>query len=556
MRVTADHPLFRVGGGGGNRSDADRPTVLALEREVLPTLLWACEAQDELDTDARASAYLALGKTARRPADVRAVLDGASRRDLPDAVHEGAVLALGLLRRSTPADAFDPETLDRARATCLEAYDDASLPSRTRAFAALSLGLLGDQRSAKASVLDRDGRWVVRELWLRVRESHASEELPAALLVALSLQDPRACPSGLLEGLRGLAASGRLEGRSRGSVTRAHAVLAFARLSPDGGTGVLQALLHSRSCDPRVRRSAVVALGTVASRLAPAPRAEAAGALARFAGRGSDPEGRGAMLVSIGRLLAADVAEGESGVVLAAGEALLEGLRDGTATVRPFAALALGIAFRDLDGPRAPDAATAFRERAVEVLRATASDEGVDPSTRGAFCLALGLARDEGAHATLSGIASRRSHPDELRGHACTAIGLAGKATPSAVLVLRGALLERSSEDLRRSAAVGLGLLGDVSAVPLLLEDLASGGSDHVLAQVVLGLGAIGDASAVPSLARVVRDGAATDLLRAIACAGLGLLGDREPVPSLSRLGTDSNTLAVTDALGEALSLL
>lgn len=45
-------------------------------------------------------------------------------------------------------------------------------------------------------------------------------------------------------------------------------------------------------------------------------------------------------------------------------------------------------------------------------------------------------------------------------------------------------------------------------------------------------------------------------LTRAPACAGLGLLADPERVPSLSLLGIDSNYLARTEALHEALSLL
>ena len=121
---------------------------------------------------------------------------------------------------------------------------------------------------------------------------------------------------------------------------------------------------------------------------------------------------------------------------------------------------------------------------------------------------------------------------------------------------LRAALRERSSDELRRQAAAGLGHLGDVSAVPLLLADLESGGSDHVLAQVVMGLGTIADVRAVPGLMHIVHDTSVTDLVRAIACAGLGLLGDLEPFASLSRLGADSNYLTPTNALYEALSLL
>jgi HEAT repeat protein len=180
----------------------------------------------------------------------------------------------------------------------------------------------------------------------------------------------------------------------------------------------------------------------------------------------------------------------------------------------------------------------------------------VDPDTRGAFCIALGVLEDERAQRTMRALAVDRSLPAEVRADACTALGLVGLPTPEVRAALAEALAARSSEVLRRQASRALGLLGDVSAVPTLLAELEGGGPDHVLARVAIALGDVGDVSAVAPLCARVEDRRASDLSRAIAVAALGLLGDLEPVPSLSRLGVDSNHLAVTNAVHEALSLL
>ena len=105
-RVTTDSPLFHVGGGeSGNRPDAERPTVRAIEQDILPTLRWVVDAKNRCDPDTISAGYLAIGKVARSETDVRLLLDACRRRGDVAVVHESAVLALGCLRRTDrPAD--------------------------------------------------------------------------------------------------------------------------------------------------------------------------------------------------------------------------------------------------------------------------------------------------------------------------------------------------------------------------------------------------------------------------------------------------------------------
>jgi HEAT repeat protein len=189
-------------------------------------------------------------------------------------------------------------------------------------------------------------------------------------------------------------------------------------------------------------------------------------------------------------------------------------------------------------------------------LRAAYDDDGQDPVVRGAYAIALGIAVDGRARPLLEArVAERRGSPD-LAAFSCAGLGLLGDVPESTRRALRAALSDRSSDDLSREAARALGLVRDAKAVPALLKELEAGGSDHVVARAVLALGAIHDASAIAPLCAMARRTDLPDATRALACAGLGLLSDFEPVPSLSRLGVDSNYLARTDALDEALSLL
>jgi HEAT repeat protein len=561
--VTVQDPLFRVGSAEsgavlGAALEEDRATKRAVAKDVRPALAWALDPKNRCDDDTIASAWIALGKVADSPADVDLLVEQAQRRDLHSVVHEAVTLSLGLLRRASAKD-FDGATLDRVRRALFTLLDDDVLPTRTRAFAALSLGLLGGQPTDPADPFARDGRHVVRGLWSSLQQRESSDEVPVAVLVALSMQARAAVASGVLEGLRSLALTGRLEGRAFGRLTRAHAVVALSRLLPDdgGGAGVFLALLSSRGLDEDARRSAIVAISTNAPRYDAPVRVEAAKRLIETS-RSGDADTVGLVHVALASLVAADFAEGSCAVVsgTTAEEVLLKGPATGVFEVRPFAALALGLAARPAPASAALKPYASFREKATALLRDGAGDEASDPDSRGAWCLGLGVAADEGGVPILHATASRVANLESLRANACAALGLIGRRTPEVLSVLRTAVAAKSPDAVRRESARALGMLRDTVAVPGLVRELAAGGPDVLLARIVLALGSIGDASAIAPLAAFVKGAGTSDSVRAVACAGLGLLGDVEPVPTLSLFATKVNYCARTDALHEALSLL
>lgn len=555
--LTVADPLANLGEAGGTAGDPRREVARATEETILPLLRSIIDRGTHEDPEVLASALIALGKTSDDPLDVARLAAAAETRANAAVVRESASIALGLLRRTKQDPSFDGKLIDAVRGRLLDVLDDGKTPVRTRCFATLSVGLLGDQDTNPAEALGRDGKLVVRELWLRLATEARGEDVPVALLVALSMQPREGVPSTVMDSLRACSRTGRLFNRSVGPLTRAHALLTLARLGDLDSLGLVLGLARNHSYELPVRRSAVVAAAVLATALDPEGRAAAVRTMLDVS-RTGDPDTAGLALVSVGRLLEADLAAGSEYVLTKteAAEALAHGVDAGSVPVRPFAAIALALAAHPRPDAPAVERAEPFRERALKVLRENASDEGHDPEVRGACAISLGLLATERGMDVLLALAGKDTANLTLRADACAGLGLLGKRSGATLAVLRAALTSRAADGLRREAARALGRLGDRTAVPALVRELQSGGADHVVARAALALGEIADAASVVPLASLVESKGAVDSTRAIAVAALGLIADPEPVGSLSRLATDSNYLARTDALAEVLSLL
>ncbi len=556
IQLTPDNPLAGIGGGSAPTT-SDLPTRKAVATSVLPTLRDVLATTVASDPDTLAAATLALAKATDDPADALRIIGWLGDAQRPDMAREAAALALGLLRRTKPTPAFDGRFYDRMRTVLFDVVDDRRQAKRTRCFAALALGLLGDQAVNEHDAFAKDGRLAIRGLWLRIDHPATDDETAVALLVGLSLQNPSGVPAAVRAGLSRLATTGDAGRRRRGSVARAHALLALARIGDgEGVIGLATSIVKSSGNDPHVRRSAVLALGLLAPRLDGPARESLARVLIDHA-RSGEPNTTGLSMISAARLLASEFEGGlVSGGALAMADTISDAADHATFAVRPFAALAIGLLVRPagkaFDDQRFVD----MRERALVRLRATYADDGEDPTVRGAFAIALGIAGDGRARPLLEAQVLERKGSPDLAAFSCAGLGLLSDLPESSRRALRAAMADRSYDGLRREAARALGLAGDAKAVPALLAELETDASDHILARSVIALGAIRDASAIAPLCALARKKGLSDASRALACAGLGLLSDFELVPSLSRLGIDSNYLARTDALDEALSLL
>src|SRR5207244_5169936 len=169
----------------------------------------------------RSAAYLALAKVTDDPSHVALLLrgiyreDGSLNRAEEAAVRESAALSLGLVRRADEGRQLDAKALDRARDAAFSVFQDGRLQARTRAFGMFSVGLLGDQPTARGSAgtagegAPPSGLSAAERIFALLHEGYAQDDLSVSLLVALSLQPPQSVTAAMVDRLRDCVVRGR-----------------------------------------------------------------------------------------------------------------------------------------------------------------------------------------------------------------------------------------------------------------------------------------------------------------------------------------------------------
>ena len=573
LRASPGSGINVVGSSTAARSDATRATEQEVRTRILPALHRAMDPANAASPDTMSAAYIALGKITDDPSDIAriraAVVDARGRRpsDVDQLVNESAAFALGLLRRTDAGRQFDAKELDRVRDALFDAFDSPDLQVRTRCFAMLSLGLLGDQptlRGLPASVEGGAAPLVdastAQRIFERAVAKHDNPEYVVATLFALSLQRPDTITSDMLAALEQATLRARLGGRNLSDLEASYAALVLGRIGTRAQIAPLLLALKTKTTDQGVKRSAAIALGRLGQRVDGADRVTLAVDLWRTLESVRDASTRNFGLLSLANLVTADVRADRTDVIDAKAvkvhERLLDLAADGRYSERPYGALALGIVARAIGDRPTHEAYARFRTKALDVLRAGLSDTKLDRRSQGAFAVALGMAKDEGAKKPLVDVLSDDGADPELRGYCAVALGMIEVPSPEVVKALKAALAERRSDELRLQSATGLGLLGQADAVPLLAAALKDASTQALQGQLVIALARIGDARAIPPLLALVDDRTVPDATRAIACAGLGLIGDLELVPSLTRLSKDINYRSTCDTIREVLSFL
>ncbi len=551
--------------GSGARDGTGTLRASLAERVALP-LLRSLAAPTNDAADLRASALLAWARLSTSEETRAALAAALASPHTPELVRESAALAFGLLRRSDPAQQLPPADLDELRQALLEAVDDRRAPTRTRAFAAFALGLLGDQPFAGPPG-ERAGA-LAAALWSRVGRHEASHELPVALLNALSLQPGPALPEHVRLGLRAAVLGRDPLPRRLDPVERAHALTALARLVPaDAAEDVLRTLDRRRA--PReLTRAAALAAGAHAGAWDGARRARALTLVLAAIEAASDPLTEGLLRLALGRVLAADLRAGSSALSITGVRALSDAATTAQPQQRGFALLGLALAGQaaaEAAAPAGPAAAAdggggdppAWARQAVALCLEGLERRSEDDGLRAAHAVALGLLGQARAVGGLAQAVGDRAVGERTRSHGAVALGQLGLVRPEVVRTLVIALLDRRAEALRGEAALALSWLGAREALPLLLREIDEPRApEHVRARVSLALGRLGALGAVEALAATARDGRHGEESRALAVAALGLVLDPEPRSSLLRLARDVNYPARTAALHEVLTIL
>jgi len=520
---TLRRPL--TGQGRAEAPASRRAPAAVVAQDILPVLFDQLGRSDE--PEILDSSLIALGRCT--PDDQADRLLVAVRPMLAHevlSVQTSAVLALGI--QGSPGFVPLLGALMADTPAGRKAVGGGEVPPPVRSLAALALGL-GNHPAGVPMLAD-----FVQHL------PDSERELKACALTALGLtrNDAGDQALGVLLELLG--------DRRLDSPLRAQVPLALACL--DDGTRAeavpaLLATLGHPDSDDSVRNSCLVALGRMASFADPVLFER----LTQAATKATNEVTRHAALMALAEIGLRDLPEqGAHAGRHAALVALLVDATTGSRSPddRAWGALATGIYARG--GP-------AGSALLVEALTRTFADQK-DPSVRGAFAVALGLA---GARQSAPDVANDFVRPgdESLRGYAALALGLLG-ARDAVDEMLACCASKSTSPGLREQVAVGLALLGARDVVPILLDVLQQVEVHPVSVSVARSLGRIGDAAAIGPLARIVSDASRQPSTRGLACVALGLLGERSQLPwntGLKELRRDETRVAVLDLVLDIL---
>lgn len=564
-KVTSDNPIGVLGSGeeGGQQGGATQGTASKVESHIRPALLWAMDHDNAGHQDIESASYIALAKISKYPEDIERLAKGLdlSNKNLDKLTLESAALSLGLLRRQDPAKQFSATELDKARAILFSVIENDEHATGTRSFAAMAVGLLGDQPTGSgdyAGDTQAAAKATTARLWELLGQAHKDDNIPVSLLIGLGLQPKSSVTEEMLQELVNCTLKGKLGKVDCSTEVRTYAALALGRVGTPAMVKPLQQAMTARTVDRQIQRSVAIALGLL-GRLVPAEtRVEIAKVLKEGIDKNSDNSVRNFGIISLAYLINKDVEEGKTDVLegAKAGEYLLAQAADGAPIQRPFGALALGLVVRALgDNDNRIEAYKGFKQKSLEIMRDGLQSQKLDKRSRAGFGVALGIAKDVYVRKTLQAIVGDGKEDKELRGYSAIALGLIGAGNDEIRKTLRAALEERS-EEMRQQIATALGLLKDAGAVDTLLQALKDAESQNLKGQIVLALAKIGDARAVDPMVNLLKDKKEGDLTRALACAGLGVVGDLEWIPSLSRISKDINYRASVFYVNEVLTIL
>ncbi len=536
--VTSTDTFF-LGPDGKISSSPGRPTAEVVRDRIVPAILELLSKDS--GPDIASSALLALAKIG----DVdRAAVASALKKSLGSPnqeISESAALSLGVLGDPASASALVELLDDSNFGRKLVAREE--VPTRTRAFAAYALGLVG--RATKNLDVRR---FVVHHLvqGLETNAQAAARDVAVACATAIGIVPVEPAASSDENAPASASRAGEIAGLMRvltdpkvSDFVRAYAAVPIARLAagePSLRAGIIPALTadlaSSSNAGASMRQSAVTALGLVVDADDDAIDSAARAALKKQAGEG-DRLARRLALIALARASARLGEHDGNGKTLDETRAFLLGeLARGSTPERPWAGLALGILEHDV--VQRGDAAS------IDVRHALASAlvEHSNPVEAGAYATGLGLMGGDVAKPLLDLLDD--THDDQVRSYAAVALGMA--RIPAGVEPLRKIIrVARYRPGLLREVSIGLGLLGDKTVSLELIELMNDAQGLSAQGAIATALGWVGDARAVEPLLGIALDPTRTNGSRAFSVVALGLISDPRPLPWNAIYSSDSN---------------
>lgn len=491
------------------------------QRDIMPSLRKALRVDDP---DILDSAVLAIARMTR-PEDASLVLEeiksllGSKHRS----VRQSACLSLGVLRSPAAFSICCDLMADSPAGRRLTGQ--AKVSRLVRAFAALSLGLIGEKKAAP-----------LLRLVIEKEDQKKQRDLIACAILSLGMINRDDSEGESTRFLIELLHDSRFD-----PMLRAYAPIALHRLGNKAAVGSLAALLKNEKVNCWIRQSCAVALG----QLAAIEDSDVIDLLMGIAANGKDVQTRLFSFIALGQIGARDddYARHQEMQKRIARFLLARIVTPDRPQHRAWAALAGSIQAMKHDSLKGP-ITKALREQFLKVK---------DPSEKGAVAISLGLLDDAAAAGDLYG-ELKTTRDATLQGYLCVSLALMNwtGATETIRHIASGTILFR----LRLQAATALGVMGDRNAVGTLLKMLENAQTLSVAASAAKALGLIGDPRAVPLLQRVLTDPKANALTRAFAAVSIGMIGEKTDLPWNTVFSEDFNYRAKVDAIAEVLDIL
>lgn len=552
---TFDDGSFATASVGEGRTPF-RPSPKTTFGRVTPALREVLS--DASQPDLQIQALLALAKVGENPERAQgeprhSELIRAHLADGNQGVAEAATLALGVL--ATPESAFLLADLLDETPLGQAAVGGSSVGSRQRAYSAYAMGLVAERTSRE------DVRRYIAHRLIGSLQGDAGEhrDIAVACISGLGLcpLTIRTTPS-TSRGLHGRHAQLRalldVFSNERGDdLVRTHAATALARLceglmdEDPMRSEVTRELVRTISPRSKAAKSIVhastLALGELGDADAGGDDDLVRTMLLSAADRTGDPQLRQFAMVSLAKNGARN-GDGSEGA--RAGEAktrafLQQRLTRGRTTIRPWAALALGVLERGLHDRGELGCSDTNRALRLALEDAKSQEE------RGAIAVAMGLVRDPEACDMLLDLLGDTSD-DAQRSLYALALGMIGEARCSEEL---STLVEDSVSrpGLLREGSIALALMGRKDTVPDLVTTLSESKAFASQAACTAALGFIGDQRAVHPLLAALRDETLTTAARAQAAAALGRVCESRELPWSSHYAESVNYLGSTETL-------
>lgn len=490
-----------------------------MEDEVLPCLLQSLSMDHP---DIQDSSVLAIARITQS-ANAPEVIDRITRllQSKHYTAQQSACLSLGVLgsEKSVPL--------------CLDLLFDTpdgqkhvgrkAVPSQVRAFAALSLGLIGDAAGAKGL--------------MRAVEGAASKEkdLISCAITALGLFGDTSCRKDIIPFL-----VRKLDDPKLDPFLKAYIPIALGKLNAKEEIGTITRLFKQGNLNAWIRQSCVIAMGQLVDLKKKDHRL-----LIDYIKNGTDQQTRNLCFIALARICARDPAIPSTAKYhYEAMKCYGSEIRDPSHYMhRSWAAIAAG-----LHGIQHG----VIRADMLDVLT-TSFKKTKNPSDKAALALCLGLI-NANSTAPLLYDELRTSKDKLLQGYLCVSLGLMNWT--EATETIRTLAAREDNYILRLQSTVSLGLLGDMKAMNVLITALQNSDTLYNISSAARALGHIGDVSAIAPLKAIIADRKSNSLSKAFAVVALGIMGEKTDLPWNARISEDCNYLASTRAMFEVLDIL